>query len=92
VTPEPTQFNGARQRGTELTRRSACVEEGTVDQLDKDVAVLHRLNRAGDLDQLASRDIGISEGVRLDVFRATALSSLSAPRMTIFNASSGNRR
>jgi hypothetical protein len=46
----------------------------------------------GDLDQLAGGGGGISEVARLDELHAAALSSLSTPRATIFNASSGSGR
>ena len=58
MTPEPAQFYRARQRGAELARRCACVEKWTVHQLDIDAAVLPRLDRVGDLDQLAGGDVG----------------------------------
>jgi len=54
-------------------------------------AVLHRLNRAGNLHQLAGGGVGVSELARCDEFDPAALSSLSPSRATIFSASSGKR-
>ena len=38
------------------------VQERLVDLLDVDAAVLHRLDRIGDLEQFSSGSIGVSEG------------------------------
>jgi hypothetical protein len=62
MTPEPTQFNRTRQRRTVLTRRGARIEEWPVHQFDEDAAVLHRLDRTGNLNQPAGGRIGIGEG------------------------------
>src|ERR1700716_2228054 len=55
-------------------------------------AVLHRLGRIGDLQQLAGGHFRISKRSGCGVLHAAALSSLSAPRPTIFIASSANGR
>jgi hypothetical protein len=61
----------------ELVGAAAGFEERRIDQLDVDPAVLHWLDRAGDLDQLAGGDIRIGEGAGLDKFHA-ALGSICA--------------
>jgi hypothetical protein len=53
---------------------------------------MDRLDRVGDLDQLAGGDVGIGEAARFDELYAAARSSLSTPRPTIFNVSSGSGR
>jgi hypothetical protein len=41
-----------------LARHGPCVEKWTVHYLDTDAAILRRLDRVGDLDQLAGGDVG----------------------------------
>src|SRR5580658_1714913 len=43
VTQEPSQLDRAGERGAELIRCAARVEERTVDQFDEDAPILHRL-------------------------------------------------
>ena len=62
VPPQTAQLDRAGERGAELSRYAARVEERTVDQFDVDAPVLHGLDRAGDLNQPASVGIGIGEG------------------------------
>ena len=62
--PQPAQQDRALQRRAVLIRRAASLEERAVDQLDIDAAVMDRLDRVGDLDQLAGGDVGISEAAR----------------------------
>jgi hypothetical protein len=57
-----------------------------------DAAILHGLNALGDLDDLAGGFLGVGIGPVDGEFLAAILSSLSAPRMTIFSRSSGNGR
>src|SRR5271166_3063808 len=61
-------------------RALELIEEGLVDLLDIDPAVLDRLERVGEFDQLARR--GIGEGARGDelhpVFLTTPISARSA--------------
>ena len=45
-----------------LAGTAASPQERRIDELDVDPAILHRLNRACDLDQLAGGDIRIGEG------------------------------
>jgi hypothetical protein len=52
--------------------------EARVDQLDVDAAVLHRLDRARDLDQPARGSIRIGEGAGLDGFHAASGSMCAA--------------
>src|SRR6476620_1547453 len=82
--PQPAFGDGIVQRGTVVLGRAAFLEqERPVDLLDVDAAVLHRLDRVGDLQQLAGGDGRISEGARRDVLHAATLSSLSGPRISI---------
>jgi hypothetical protein len=86
VTPEPSQFDRARQRGAELPRCCACVEKWTVHQLDIDAAVLRWLDCVGDLDQFAGGDVGIGERAGFDDFMADCRPrsrSLRARRLSI---------
>ena len=53
VQPQPAQLDCECERGAELVWRAAFLEEGAVDPLDVNAAVLDRLDRVGDLDQLA---------------------------------------
>jgi hypothetical protein len=57
MTQEPAQLNRTRQRGTKLARRGTGIGEGLVHQHDVDAPNLHRLDRVGDLHQLAGCDI-----------------------------------
>jgi len=43
VTQEPSRLDRAGERGAELIRCAARVEERTVDQFDEDAPILHRL-------------------------------------------------
>ena len=43
MTQEPSQLDRAGERGAELIRCAARVEERTVDQFDEDAPILHRL-------------------------------------------------
>jgi hypothetical protein len=63
---EPAWLDRAGESGAILVRRAARSHECAIDQLDKDAAVLHRLDCVGDLHQLAGGDVGIGEGARLD--------------------------
>jgi len=89
VQRQPAQLDRVREGGPVLVRRPARRKEGAVGQFNVNAAVLHRLNRVGNLRQLAGGG-GVSELARCDEFDAAALSSLSPPRATIFSASSGN--
>lgn len=65
-----------RRRALEL------IEEGAVDLLNVNAAVLHRLEGVGQLDQLAGGDIGIGEGARVDEFHAANPGRLSIVHRT----------
>jgi hypothetical protein len=59
-----------------------ALRKALFDQLNVNPAVLRRLDRVGDLHQLARRGVGINEGAGLYEFRhAAILSSLSATRV-----------
>jgi len=62
MTPEPSQRDDALQRDAVLTGRAARVEEGLVDLLDVDAAILHGFDAARDLDQLAGCCCGSDSG------------------------------
>src|SRR5215216_4423603 len=70
LTPQPAFSDGVIKPGTVLLGRAAFLEqERAVDLLDVDAAVLHRLGRVGDLQQLAGGD----GGTRRDVMRQPCL-------------------
>ena len=69
---EPTALDCQPQAGAVFGRRGALlVEKRRVDLLDVDTAILHRLDRAGDLDQFA----GGCFRVGVDTGRPIALGS-----------------
>src|SRR6516164_1505720 len=57
---------------------SWLVQKRLVDLLDVDPAVLYRLERFGELDQLACGDLGIGEGAWRDEFHSNSGLSESA--------------
>jgi hypothetical protein len=62
--PQPTQRNRACERGAELIWRAALFEEGIVDALDVNAAILDRLDGVSDLHQPARSGVGISAAQR----------------------------
>src|SRR5262249_37297459 len=62
VPDEPAFGDRAIEAGPVPVCTAASLQEWRIDQLDEDAAVLHRLDRARDLDQLVGGDIRI--GVR----------------------------
>jgi len=50
---QPAALLRQRNCDAELFARAALFQERHIDQLDEDASVLHGLNAAGDLDQLA---------------------------------------
>lgn len=72
--------------------RLVAEQERRVDLLDVDTSGLFRLEGARVLHQATHDFLRIGEGSFGGKFyAAAALSSFSAPRMTIFSTSSGNR-
>ena len=59
--PEPTAINRQIEAGFVFGRRAFVFgQKRPVDQLDKDATFLHRLDRIGDLDQLAGGGLGLA--------------------------------
>src|SRR4051794_21653285 len=74
VLPQPAFSNGVVQGGTVLSGRAAFLEqEGPVDLLDVDAAVMHSLGCVGDLQQLAGGDGRIGERSGRDVLHGSKL-------------------
>jgi len=93
VHPKPAALDRELEAGAVFGRSALELgEERPVDLLDVDAFVLHRLDRVGDLQELARGSLGIGEGTVVDELPAAILTSLSAPRITIRSASSGSGR
>ena len=60
--PQPATLDRARKGGAVLRRQAALGQEGRIDLLDMDAAVLDGLDRVGDLDQPACGGFRIGEG------------------------------
>jgi len=73
VAQQPAQRDCAGDGGAELVRSATLLEEGAVDKLDEDAAVLDRLNRVGDLHQLAGCGVEINEVAWFDEFHGLGL-------------------
>jgi hypothetical protein len=71
--PKSYLLDRRRKGGAVLVRRAARFEEGAVDPLDVNAAVLHRLDRVGDLDQLAGGGVGVNEVVGFDEFHGLGI-------------------
>ena len=69
--PQPALRYGALDAGAVFGRRPACCEEGVIDQLDVQPAVLHRLGGIGDLDELARGGVGTRKGRSATNFTAS---------------------
>src|SRR5882672_5121890 len=67
-------------------------QERRVEMLDIDAALLHWFEGPRVLHQATRSFFRISEGALVGELHAATLSSLSAPRITILSASSGNGR
>ena len=76
---KPSEFNRASEPGRIFFRcASIDVQERTIQLLDIDAAILHRLEGVPMLHQPARGFFGISEGAFGGVLHAAALSSLNA--------------
>jgi hypothetical protein len=73
VQRQPAQRSRGRAGCAVLVWCAASFEERPVDQLDENAAVLHSLNRVGDLHQLAGDGVGIGEVAADDQLHAAAL-------------------
>src|SRR6516165_8552105 len=70
---EPTPGDRPIQTGLVFGHRAlVLIQERRIDQLDKDAAVLDRLDRARDLDRLARCDVRIGVRAGLDEFHSCA--------------------
>jgi hypothetical protein len=78
--PQPAFGDGVVQRGTVLLGRAAFLkQERPVDLLDVDAAVLQRLGRVGDLQQLVSGDGGSANGLGVTYFMGSiSITDMSA--------------
>ncbi|MGO8911492.1 MAG: PilZ domain-containing protein [Bradyrhizobium sp.] len=72
----PSQLDRAGEGGAVLVRRAALLKQGKVDPFVVDAAVLGRLDRIGDLEQLAGSGMGIGEVARFDEFHGRLYRSL----------------
>jgi len=89
---EPAALDREFEARAVLGRAAAVTEEKwLIDFLDVDAA-LNRLDRIGDFEALACGFFRVGIGAGGGIFRAAALSSLSAPRATILIALSGKGR
>jgi hypothetical protein len=70
VPPEPTERHGSLDPSAELVTTAAA--RSLVDTLDKDAAILHRLDAVRDQDELARGSVGIGKRVRLDELQGFA--------------------
>jgi hypothetical protein len=68
------------------------VQKRLVDLLDVDTAILYRLGLVDNFEELAGGFLGVGKWPLYCELHAATLSSLSMPRMAIFNASSDNGR
>ena len=84
---QPTLGDRIIQAGLVLRRRALQLEQvWPVDLLDIDAALLDRLERIGELQQLAGGDFGISEWAGLDEFHVSALPASCSSRNTTLSA------
>ena len=74
VPQQSAERDRAGESGAELVRSAALLKKGAVDKLNEDAAVMDRLDRVGDLHQLAGGGVGISEIARFDEFHGLGLS------------------
>src|SRR5579862_4863736 len=90
---DPAALYRVLEPGEVLGRRALYLEEKrAVDLLDVDALILNGVDAAGDLDQLSGSGLRVRQRVSFNkLFHAARISSLSAPRRTIFGASSGRR-
>jgi hypothetical protein len=86
VEPQPSAFDRELEACTVFRRRAAqVVQEWPVDLLDVDAAILHGLDGAGDLHQLAGGGFRIGEGTERDLFHFCPASNfLAASNRCIF--------
>ena len=75
-----------------IGRALVAEQERAVDLLDIDAAILHRFEGVRVLHQPPRGLFRISKGAIVGEIHAAALSSLSAPRATIFSALPGSGR
>ena len=99
VTQEPSQLDRAGERGAELIRCAARVEERTVDQFDEDAPILHRLGistnlraaLSGSVKALGSTNFMGSAANRAACVRHGQTADISPPSMSAGRAIPQNR-
>lgn len=80
---KPAPIDGQLHAGSVLGRAATVLNQKRLVDVFEVNAALHRLNQIGDLEDPSRGLFRIGVGAGGGVFRAPALSSLSAPRATI---------